>query len=82
MSEKFIPFSRLRSAGVSHSHAVLTEMMKCGGFPKAKFRRGDEEYWRLSDVVAWLAEPCRDLSDEQPWLNPTKSDWVPAGRGV
>jgi predicted DNA-binding transcriptional regulator AlpA len=80
MSDKYLRFSQLKGAGVPHSRAVLTEMIKCGGFPKpASSRPGREPAWRLSDVVEWLKDPSSHLSDE-PWLNPTKSSWVQPGR--
>jgi hypothetical protein len=72
MSDKYLKFSQLRTAGVPHGHAVLTEMIKCGGFPRPKFRRGGEDVWRLSDVVSWLANPCQSYSGDEPWLYPVR----------
>jgi hypothetical protein len=84
MADKYLKFSQLKAAGVMHSRGVLTEMIKCGGFPRPKFQRNGEDVWRLNDVVAWLAEPSRSWEGyrDEPWMHPTKSDWVQPGRGV
>jgi predicted DNA-binding transcriptional regulator AlpA len=72
MSDKYLRFSQLKGAGVPHSRAVLTEMIKCGGFPKpASSRPGREPAWRLSDVVEWLKDPSSyrmNLGSIQPNL--------------